>query len=90
MWTNCKTKFEAFIHNDDVKRFHMVIQGKQKMVVMGHINFKEQALIKKQRASKKMNAIGGKFKDEKGVIIKSFCLLSKVVNVFEVLEITEA
>jgi hypothetical protein len=37
-----------------------------------------------------MNAMGGKFKDEKRVIIKSLCLLSKVVNVFEVLEITEA
>jgi hypothetical protein len=31
-------KYEAFIHNDDAKCFHVAIQGTQKMVVMGRIN----------------------------------------------------
>jgi hypothetical protein len=47
MWTNQKMKFEAFIHNDDTKCFHMVVQGTQKMVVMSHINFEDQTLIKR-------------------------------------------
>jgi len=32
---------------------------------MGHINFEDHALIKRRHASKKMNAMGKKFKDEK-------------------------
>jgi hypothetical protein len=36
-----------------------------KLVVMGCINFKNHALIKRQQASKKMNVMGRKFKDEK-------------------------
>jgi hypothetical protein len=48
-------KFEAFIHNDDPKCFHMVIQRTQKMVMMGCINFEDEALIKRQQAGKKRN-----------------------------------
>jgi hypothetical protein len=46
MWTYWKMKFEAFIHNDDEKCFHMVVQRTQKMVVMGYIYFEDQVLIK--------------------------------------------
>jgi ATP-dependent Clp protease adapter protein ClpS len=41
MWTNHKMTSKAFIHNDDVTCFHMVIQGIQKMVGMGGINFED-------------------------------------------------
>jgi hypothetical protein len=41
MWTNRKMQFETVIHNNDVKCFHVAILGTQKMVVIGHINFKE-------------------------------------------------
>jgi hypothetical protein len=64
MWTNWKMKFEAFIHNDDAKCFHIVVQNTHKFVMMGHSNYKDRVLIKRQRASKKMNAIGEKFKDK--------------------------
>jgi len=37
MWTYQKMKFEAFIHNDDAKCFHVAIQGTHKMVMMGCI-----------------------------------------------------
>jgi hypothetical protein len=47
MWTNWKMKFEAFIHNDDTKCFHMVVQRTHKFVVMGHISYKDHALIKR-------------------------------------------
>jgi hypothetical protein len=40
-------KYEAFIHNNDVMRFHVAIQGTQKVIVMGHHNFKDEALIEK-------------------------------------------
>jgi hypothetical protein len=43
MWSNWKMKSVALIHNDDVKCFHMVVQGTHKIVVMSCIN----ALIKK-------------------------------------------
>ncbi len=43
MWSNQKMKSATFIHNDDVKCFHMVVQGTYKLVVMGHINFKDHA-----------------------------------------------
>jgi hypothetical protein len=47
MWINQKMKFEVFIHNDGAKCFHMAIQGTQKVVVMGRINFEDHALIKR-------------------------------------------
>jgi hypothetical protein len=40
-------KFKALIHNDEVTCFQIVVQGTQKMVVMGYHNFKDEALIKK-------------------------------------------
>jgi hypothetical protein len=43
----------------------MVVQGTQKMVVMGRHDFKNEALIKRWRASQKMNVMGEKLKDEK-------------------------
>ncbi len=77
-------KFVTFIHNDDVKCFHMAVQGTNKLVLMGRINFKDHALIKRQWANEKMNVTGKMFKDEKnGVIVKRIlCLLLKVVCVF--------
>jgi hypothetical protein len=57
----------------------------------GCINFKDQALIKRRQANKKMNAKSGKFKDEKRITIKScFRLLPKIVNIFKVPEFTKA
>jgi hypothetical protein len=47
MWSNQKMKSMKFTHNDDAKCFHMVVQGTHKLVVMGHINFKDHALIKR-------------------------------------------
>jgi hypothetical protein len=47
MWSNRNMKFTTFIHNDDAKCFHMAVQGANKLVVMGRINFKDHALIKK-------------------------------------------
>jgi hypothetical protein len=47
MWTNEKMKSKTFINDDDTKCFHMVVQGTQKMVVMGRINFEDHALIKR-------------------------------------------
>ncbi len=41
----------------------MVYKG-HKVVVMGCHNFKDEALIKRQRASQKMNGTSGKLKDE--------------------------
>jgi hypothetical protein len=81
-------KFALFIHNDDVKCFHMVVQGTHKLVMMGHVNFKDHALIKRQRANEKMNLTGGMLKDEKNMIIveSKLRLLLEVVCVFEVLE----
>jgi hypothetical protein len=83
-------KSAVFIHNDDMKCFHVVIQGTHKLVLLGHINFKDHALIKKWWASKKMNATSETFKDKKRkVTIKSSLhLLLKVVCVFKVLEFT--
>ncbi len=65
MQNNWKTKSRAFIHNDDVMCFHMDVQGKQKVVVMGCHNFKDEPLIKRWQASQKMNATSKKLKDEK-------------------------
>jgi hypothetical protein len=88
MWSYWKMKSTTFIHNDGAKCFHVVIQGTHKLVVMGCINFEDHALINKRWASKKMNALVSKFKDEKnGIIVKSnLCLLLEVVRVFKVLE----
>jgi hypothetical protein len=47
MWNNRKMKSTTFIHNDDVKCFHVAIQGTHKLVVMGCINFEDHVLIKK-------------------------------------------
>jgi hypothetical protein len=62
----------------------MAVQGTNKLVLMGRINFKDHALIKRQWANEKMNVTGKMFKDEKnGVIVKRIlCLLLKVVCVF--------
>jgi hypothetical protein len=61
MQNNWQMRFEAFIHNDDVTCFHMVVQRTQKMVVMGRHNFEDEPLIFFKWASQKMNAIGEKF-----------------------------
>ncbi len=58
-------KFTTFIHNDDVKCFHVVVQGTHKFIVMGCINFEDHVLIKRWWASKKMNAMNEKLKDKK-------------------------
>ncbi len=47
MQNSRQMKFEVFIHNDDVTCFHVVMQGTQKVVVMGRHNFKDEALIKR-------------------------------------------
>jgi hypothetical protein len=47
MWSNQKMKFATFIHDENVKCFHMVIQGTHKLVVMGYTNFKDHVLIKR-------------------------------------------
>jgi hypothetical protein len=65
MWSNQKMKFVTFIHNDDVKCFHVAIQRTHKLVVMGCINFEDHALIRRQRANEKMNVTRGMFKDKK-------------------------
>jgi hypothetical protein len=65
MWSNWEMKYASFIHNDDVKCFHVDVQGSHKLIVMGNINFKDHVLIKRQQVGKKMNVTGGMFKDEK-------------------------
>jgi hypothetical protein len=57
-------RFEVFIHDDDVMCFHVAIQGTQKMVVMGHHNFKDKVLIKIWQACPKMNGTNKKLKDK--------------------------
>jgi len=47
----------------------VVIQGTQKMVVMGCINFEDHTLIKRWQACEKMDAVGGKFKNKKNDVI---------------------
>jgi hypothetical protein len=39
-------KSTTFIHNDDVKCFHVVVKGTHKLIVMGCINFEVHVLIK--------------------------------------------
>jgi hypothetical protein len=55
---------KVLIHNDEEKCFHVAVQGTQKMVVMGYINFVDEALIRRRWTSKRMNVMGGKLKDE--------------------------
>jgi hypothetical protein len=47
MWSNWKMKFAMFIHNDDAKCFHVVVQRTHKLVMIGCINFKDHVLIKR-------------------------------------------
>ncbi len=42
----------------------MAIQGTQKVVAMGHHNFKDEVLIKRWWASQKINGTSEKLKDE--------------------------
>jgi hypothetical protein len=56
-------KSTTFIHNDDVRCLHVVVQGTHQLVVTGHINFKDHALIKRWQADEKMNVMGMMFKD---------------------------
>ncbi len=88
MCNNRKMKSTMFIHNDDVKCFHVVIQGTHKLIVMGRINFKDHVLIKRQWANEKMNVMGEMFKDKKNWITveNNLHLLLEVVCVFKVLE----
>jgi hypothetical protein len=56
--------------------------------MMGHINFEDHALIKRQHESKEMNAMGMMFKDGKNEVIieNNLCLLLEVVRIFKILE----
>jgi hypothetical protein len=49
MWSNWKMKFVTFIHNDDIKCFHMPVQGTHEL----RINFENDALIKIRRVDEK-------------------------------------
>jgi hypothetical protein len=79
-------KFVTFIHNDDVKCFHVVVQGTHKLVVMGHINFEDHALIKRQRVDEKKNVMNIMCKDVKnwGNVKNDLCLLLEIVCIFKV------
>jgi acyl CoA:acetate/3-ketoacid CoA transferase alpha subunit len=83
-------KFKAFIHNDDKKCFHVVVQKTHKFVMMGRINYKDHVLIKRWQASKKMNATSEKLKDKKNEVIVESCfrLLLEVMRIFEISEFT--
>jgi hypothetical protein len=65
MWSDQKMRSMMSMHNDDMKCFKMVVQETNKLVVMGYINFKDHALIKRQWTSNKMNVMGRISKDEK-------------------------
>jgi hypothetical protein len=43
----------VLILNDEVKCLHVVIQRTHKLVMMGHINYKDHALIKRWQVGKK-------------------------------------
>jgi hypothetical protein len=90
MWSNQKMKSAVFIHNDDVKCFHMAIQGSHKLVLMGHINFEDHALIKRWWVGKKMIATSETFKDKKNEVTveSNLCLLLEDMHIFKVLEFT--
>jgi hypothetical protein len=42
----------------------MVIQGTKKVIVMDRHNFKDEELVKKQKATQKTNETGGKLKEK--------------------------
>lgn len=55
------------------------------MVVVGYINFVDEALIKRRRKSKKINVMGGKLKDENkwGNCRKLFSFIAKSYERFQ-------
>jgi hypothetical protein len=57
-------RFEAFIYNDEVKCFHVVIHATQRVIMMGHHSFKDRGLIKRQWATQKTNKMGKKLMDK--------------------------
>jgi hypothetical protein len=81
MQSSQKRRFEAFIHNDEVICFHMALQGTQKMIVMGHYNFKDEILIKRWQVVQKLNGTGRKLRTKiNEIIVKScFHLLQEIV-----------
>jgi hypothetical protein len=84
-------KSTTFIHNDDVKCFHVVVQGTHKLVVMGCINFKAHALTKRRWENLKNECDGRDVQGQKkkGVTVESSLrLLLEVVHIFKVLEFT--
>jgi hypothetical protein len=44
-------KSTTFIHNDDAKCFHVVVQATHKLIMMGCINFKDHALVKRRHVN---------------------------------------
>jgi hypothetical protein len=48
MWTNRKMEPKALIFNDEAKCLNAVVQGTHKLIMMGHINYKDHALIKRR------------------------------------------
>jgi hypothetical protein len=77
MQSNQKMRFEMFIHNDEATCFHVVVQVTQKVTGVGHHNFRDMALIKRQQvAQKKMS---GKLMDEnkQGNRRKSFLFIAR-------------
>jgi len=90
MWNIQKMKSMTFIHNDDVKCFHMVIQGTHKLIVLGHINLKDHVLIKRWRVYEKMNVMAGclRMRKNKVIVKSSLRLVLEVVRVLKVLEFT--
>jgi hypothetical protein len=60
------------------------------MVMIGRINFEDEALIKRWQVGKKMDMTNEKWKNEKNEIIIESCfrLLLEIVSVFEVLKFT--
>ncbi len=83
-------KSVTFIHNDDAKCFHMVVQGTHKLVMIGCINFEDHVLIKRQRVDEKMNVRAGcsRIRKNRVIIESNLCLLLEVMCIFEVLEFT--
>ncbi len=51
-------EFEVLIHNDEEKCFHVALQETQNVVVMGYINFVDEALIRRWWTSKKNECDG--------------------------------
>jgi len=68
-------KSATFIHNYDVKCFHVVVQGTQ-TCSDGSYYFEDHMLIKRRWVDEKMNVIGRMCKDEKNeVIVKNILCL---------------